>query len=517
MRRTAWPAYFLLTSLFPVLALLARNVGQAAITDGLRAAVASMALALAVFLGGWALTRDIQRAAILSVLAVLLVFSYGHVYQAVEGRGIGGLVLGRHRVLLPAWVALTVLGSVLILRGRFNASRLAPALNLASLALVAMPVASLLVYQIRVAWAAVDAARSGAPLAAVQARSEMPPDVYYIVLDAYGRQDTLRDLFGYDNSELLNSLRAMGFYVADDSRSNYAQTELSLLSSLEFDYLQTLGHDQCGQCPRWARIRNSAIVRTLSGLGYKVIALESGYNGTEWYDADIYLSTSMSSASRLQLVGGTNSFEALLIRTSIGLAILDSLDVLPDSLQTIERGPHDRRRQLLLFQFDQLSRIPQIPGPKFIFAHILAPHSPYVFGPDGAAITPDPASLEEDTSSPEWLAAETRGYPLQLGYVNKRILEAVRHILETSEQPPVIILQGDHGPWMNLIPARMQILNAYYLPGEGDNQLYPSISPVNSFRVVLDRYFDAGLPLLEDISYYSTYYQPYDFEVVPNQ
>jgi len=91
----------------------------------------------------------------------------------------------------------------------------------------------------------------------------------------------------------------------------------------------------------------------------------------------------------------------------------------------------------------------------------------------------------------------------------------VDQILRTSETPPVIILQGDHGPWVGSVPIRMQILNAYYLPGDAALRLYPTISPVNSFRAVLNEIIRLELPLLEDISYYSTYPKPYTFEVVP--
>jgi hypothetical protein len=67
----------------------------------------------------------------------------------------------------------------------------------------------------------------------------------------------------------------------------------------------------------------------------------------------------------------------------------------------------------------------------------------------------------------------------------------------------VIILQGDHGSprakgW------EMTILNAYYLPdAQGRSRLYPSISPVNSFRVIFNAYFGADLPLLPDKAYRS--------------
>ncbi len=61
----------------------------------------------------------------------------------------------------------------------------------------------------------------------------------------------------------------------------------------------------------------------------------------------------------------------------------------------------------------------------------------------------------------------------------------------------------------------MKILNAYFLPGESDGLLYPSISPVNTFRVILNLYFGGQYPLLEDISLFSKYDDPYDFTLIP--
>ena len=88
--------------------------------------------------------------------------------------------------------------------------------------------------------------------------------------------------------------------------------------------------------------------------------------------------------------------------------------------------------------------------------------------------------------------------------------ERIQHI-----QDDIIIIQGDHGPWLQSKAKRMQILNAYYLPGHND-QLYPTITPVNSFRLVFNHYFGATYPLLPDQSYFSTYDDPFDTRFVPN-
>jgi hypothetical protein len=97
-------------------------------------------------------------------------------------------------------------------------------------------------------------------------------------------------------------------------------------------------------------------------------------------------------------------------------------------------------------------------------------------------------------------------------YVNRLLTEAIDRILELSDTPPVIILQGDHGPGAHLdweIPSdlvvreRYSILNAYLVPEETRSLLYPEITPVNSFRALFDGTFGADLPLLEDRVYFT--------------
>lgn len=60
------------------------------------------------------------------------------------------------------------------------------------------------------------------------------PDIYYIIVDGYGRSDLLKELFEYDNSTFLQFLSDRGFYVAEAAHSNYVQTSLSIASSLIF-------------------------------------------------------------------------------------------------------------------------------------------------------------------------------------------------------------------------------------------------------------------------------------------
>jgi hypothetical protein len=78
------------------------------------------------------------------------------------------------------------------------------------------------------------------------------------------------------------------------------------------------------------------------------------------------------------------------------------------------------------------------------------------------------------------------------------MIDILRSIIESSDDPPIIVLQGDHGLRQENL---LEILSAYHLPEGVDAGLYPSISPVNSFRVVFDGYFGTDYGLIDDLSF----------------
>ena len=103
----------------------------------------------------------------------------------------------------------------------------------------------------------------------------------------------------------------------------------------------------------------------------------------------------------------------------------------------------------------------------------------------------------------------------QITYLNGRILELIDKLQSQADHPSIIIIQGDHGDRATIDPLRpdpahlrvpFAILNTYYWPDQDYSDLYNTISPVNSFRVVLNRFFGTDMPLLPDESYY--YHEP---------
>jgi hypothetical protein len=358
------------------------------------------------------------------------------------------------------------------------------------------------------------------PAQVVAVKSVEPrPDIYYIILDAYGRADVLQTIYEFDNSSFLDALKARGFYVAEESSSNYIQTMLSLSSSLNMDYIQSLkadGTDIENRGDLISVLENSQVRRVLAQNGYLTVSFRNEYKAT-MPNANIYYDDSETG-----LVYPVTAFESILIDHTM----VRVLTILPFFHKALIEMPYDTHRHYILSSFSMLQKTPSLDGDYFIYAHIIAPHPPFVFDENGVPLPHnEPFKLADanhfikDHSRKSYIA----GYRQQIQYINTLVLETVDDILTRSKTPPIIIIQGDHGPgaylhWGSLektLPAeRFSMLNAYYFPDRDYSRLYPSISPVNSFRVILNQFFRGDYALLPDRHYYSPWGYPFDFTEV---
>jgi hypothetical protein len=518
-----------LFSLFPVLSLLSSNAGQVPALSAVRSAVAAVAISLLALGGARIALRGWPRAALVVVGAQLLFFSYGHVYDLVRQVEVSGILLGRHRYLLVVWGAAGLSWIWLVLRVGSRAP-ITWILALGAL-LAALPTASLIVSGARAALAARSFAVTdgAAPSAAPEGNL---PDIYYIILDGYGRSDVLEDLYGIDNRSFLAALEQYGFYIAGESRSNYSQTLQSLASSLNMTYLDDLaaamGPGSTDRAPLQELVQHSEVRRTLENLGYETVAFETGYPPTELRDADFFFTPPYAELDLTPTGTGAlpiNEFEGLLARTTAVRPLLDDLARRQDLAVQLLSFPYQKHRMRVLYTLQATVEATRLDGPQFVFAHIISPHPPFVFNLPGEEFVPIGTFTLQDggcCTQAEYL----KGYSSQVPSVDALVLEMVEAILAGSDPEPVIILQGDHGPGAYLDPdqplhsdmrERLGILNAYYLPGGSESLLYPSITPVNTFGVVLESTFGLAGERLPDESYFAPGTRPYALTRVTEQ
>ena len=338
----------------------------------------------------------------------------------------------------------------------------------------------------------------------VHLQSNTQPDIYVIILDGYGRQDVLQDIYAYDNSEFISQLEERGFYVVKDNHSNYVQTPYAMASLWNYEYLQPW--DSSTDYPRYLLepIQNNRVFQLLNEIGYTTVSFEGELIFTQIKDSDVYLSNFLP----------LNKFESLLLVDSPFEALSNVFDLkfpIPN---------YETHRSRIQYELDTLHEIPaSIPGPKIVYAHILATHPPFVLDQDGSLIHHhQPYSLWDGSEFKDTQDVYWNGYREQVIFTNKEIIGAVDDILAKSKTPPIILLMGDHGPaslfnWSFSDPGclweRTSNLYALLLPGhQNDDTLYSTISPVNSFRLIFNTYFGTDFPMLEDKTYLTSWSEP---------
>ncbi len=506
-----------LISIYPVLNLLDANIGQVTWSVVIRPIIlvlifTSILLAFLSFLmSSW------ERAGLLTSIFLILFFSYGHIYSLTEGSHFFGILIGRHRYLFLLWLGLLGLGAYISIK-RPNLSLATSFMNLGAIALLLMPFISLIargiVNRIEVSRLL---ASSKISTENISNQNDIQQDIYYIILDQYPGSEVLEEKYGFDNSEFINHLTELGFYVADHSFCNYSQTELSLASSLNFQYISELGVTEetfnSNRAPLWTLIKDNAARDYLEQMGYVSIAYETGYAWSQWEDADFYLGPRMGFTESFNAKGRMTGFETLLFRIS-ALVILEELGPFAQgSLIPSIYGPGRRSYDRVMYTFESLTQIAENENSIFVFAHIMSPHPPFVFGPTGEFISLDTlgsgSSIPDDQPDDE----DAIGFIRSVQFVNNRVIEVIEEI-QSFPGNSIIILQGDHGIPGSTRVHRMSILNAYYLPDGGEQLLYDSISPVNTFRLIFQYYFNEDIELIEDIALFSTYDTPYKYNIV---
>jgi hypothetical protein len=108
-----------------------------------------------------------------------------------------------------------------------------------------------------------------------------------------------------------------------------------------------------------------------------------------------------------------------------------------------QKQGYPAHRERVLFSFDQLGKVAKQPGPKFVFAHILSPHPPFVFDAQGRPIQPTRSYSIGDGDDYRGSWEEYRqGYAGQVQFVDQKIEQTIDRILSNRQAP--IIIQGDH-------------------------------------------------------------------------
>lgn len=484
-----WLAMPLLASSYLVLSLFAQNWYEATLREVAPCWLVLAALSVAIaFI--FRLAMGAQRAGLATVVFLAWLFTFSTYMNFckpwLDG---GGRTTAKLAVMMSVWLLALVVCLLLVRRRWWSEAALLKANQFVALCgvilvtLAAVQCLSLAAGMGPAEAKARHASPGGEPTPEVPGEADdwtpqppaSPRDVYFLVFDRYGCEETLRKFYDFDNSQFYEELKKRGFRVYRQCRSGYPMTVLAMASTLNMRYHEPVF---TGAADYATSIDQHEVGKLLKQAGYKYRHIGNTYGPLRKSSIADY------------------NFPVSLLPSEFADALLEMTPI--DGLF----GTWFKHRQILN-QFEAIVAGADDKGPTFTYAHFLLPHDPYVFREDGSRLP--------------WYArprAEERdAYVAQLTAANAMILKTIDAVLERSAEKPIIIVQADEGPYLftrdrsrsrtEQIKKRTGILSAVLIPDDAiAEQLPDQWSSVNTFRFLLREYFGAPLELLPGKVFY---------------
>ena len=490
----AYPLAALLFGPVSVLDPMSRNLNETTFADVAPMIAGTMLFALLV----WLIAVAVRGRADATAALTATIWVVGSLFYLELVQPLQGMLGGDYSMVRPLPVALAAMVVLTAVAQRWAQSLGFLNIVVSSIAVVMLvtPTWRAIAYEWRngVARQAFDADAAAAELPplprTIAGGADRPPDIYHFIFDRYGSEEVLDRHFGITDP-IGAFLEQRGFYVARASHSNYLKTAHSLASAFHMDYLPPFADDPRIAAGNWQplfrMLENHRVGRLLRDRGYRHLQFGSWWRGTYH-----------NPTADLNGPFGFSEFNMLYLRRTILLPIFH---LLPDTALTMRLDWDNGQCQRVARQIEAIKQIGEGARPAYVFAHVLVPHGPFAFAPDGRCLD-RPASIAR---------GETQGYIEQVTYADRIIHDLVTTLQAANRSPPVILIGADEGPYPSrdhslpwqTAPAeelriKTGILNAFYLPDGDYDLLRQDITPVNSYRMVFNSVFGTDFPELPD-------------------
>ena len=521
-KKIAFIIHPILFSIFPVIFIFSENIHLLPVTEIFLPLVIVVGITVLVLFLSKNKIEYRNKVALIISLIVILFFTYGYFYDIINDAQLENSEISRHRYLLMPYFGLGIVGVIFFIKSNRlfnNATTITNGIAISIIVVISINIATDVSYgnffgspelgnnekflgvgaQDPLEELVVDRDSNQDLRTESKKIQNIKPDIYYIIPDEYPSNYALKQFFGFDNIEFLTFLETNDFHVVNNSFSNYPSTIQSLTSSLNMEYLDTITKGVDADSKNYHLLNellsDNLVMKKLSSQGYDVVNIGSlwGPNGE--------FKNIKSNLCEFKEVNRDSLSRQLIEKTIISYFY--------------ERYFEQLRRDQIICTYNEIELLSEEQNkPKFIFVHILSPHPPYIFGPNGEHTIPG-----DSINSSSW--NERNAHVNQVKFVNKNLIELIPKLLD-SENKPIIILQGDTGSGYEIdwkspsdvtVIERMSNLNAVYFPNNDYSKIH-DLTPVNTFRIIFNEYFDEENVLYENRSYWSNSDKPYQYKDV---
>ncbi|MEJ8817164.1 sulfatase-like hydrolase/transferase [Lacibacter sp. H407] len=321
------------------------------------------------------------------------------------------------------------------------------------------------------------------------------PDIYFLVPDCYPSSSYQKEILEVDNNSFDDSLRNLGFLVLNQSKSNYNRTAFSMLSTFNMSYPKIADTSRASGPREYMlalkQISKARLLQYLKKANYEFINLS-------------IFDLADTKALRKQKFLSTTPREMFLSHTFWNYFSRDIYYAWffkkANYKQNLNRQTNESLKQYNHKIIDTLlhNNFSSNKHPVFTYAHLNLPHFPYFYDENGKAYPPDSIYNEDMIVNKKRFAGYIR-------YTNKQLLQIINSIKSKTNNEAVIILQSDHG--LSDINTSRKLdafrnYSAFYFPDGDYSMLYDSMSNVNSFRIIINKYMNQSLPLIPDQTFY---------------
>ena len=331
---------------------------------------------------------------------------------------------------------------------------------------------------------------------------QQKPDVYFLVFDSYPGTAFLKDYMQFDNSPFNDTLKNRGFRVLADPKSNYYWSALSISSNLNFEYLESIKNFQRVSAKVYSdaalTVQYSLVPKIFKHYNYKLYNLSV-------FDIDntppLHEEDFLSLSEREVLLYNTLSERMrrdLLWNLMVGKHALPFIQRMEKRRQDNFAWGQTEKRDFNNIVIDSLMKIPwqQTTSPKFVYAHVYLPHPPFFYDENGSA--------NELTTIFDEKSQESKPlFVSYLKYTNQVAIKIIDQIMQASGGNALIIFQSDHG-FRDFRERRLhprlffKNYSAFYFPDKNYSSLYDTMSNINTFPVIFNKYFGTNIPLQQD-------------------
>ena len=473
--------HHLILALLPVSFLFIDNIHEIPIGDIFTPIIISLAIVIILWIIFMRFIGERKSAIIVSFL-IFMVLIFASIRSLLVYHELAEIqFIGKNIILIPIFSIIGISGVIYIVRKKFSAN-ITSILNVISITAISLIIFQAGFFYIENEEISFEEAQKLLNVPIFYANESIQkPDVYLLLLDAYSGDIILKNDFGYDNSEFYEQLKERGFFIQKNSLSNYPNTELSMPSIMNMNYLDFIsklqGNESKDMRLSQKILEDNKVMQIFYANGYQIYSLE-GQSGLSGAETEYFCKNNFNVNSKMMQV---------LVYQYIPISSLRAIISENNWYETVSCALDT------MIEFEK-----KIDKPIYMHTHVYFPHRPFVFDSEGNQVRD---SVSENRFDIKFKDA----YLQQIIFANKKTIEIIDSIQQKNHDAVIIIL-SDHGGrfgvnWED--PSEMDYfralnnLNALYFPGK-ESYLPLNIATVNVFRVFFNLYFEADYEILDD-------------------